>query len=549
MDASTMNIVAVAAGVASHVLIFNRYEMHMHGIAILSVYLACSAALPLVLVQLHDLELWSAIRTALVIDASFLAGAYGSTLIYRLFLNPLNRFPGPYAARISSFWWSAQLGKSDAYHKLLALHKKYGKIVRIGSNDLSIIDAAAVEKSFGVGSKVTKASWYDQDSPINSMHTTRDKSLHDRRRKVWAPAFSDKAIRGYEEIISAFNEKLLNRIDEAQGKPFNITHWFNLYSFDVMGSLAFGKQYGMVTSGQKTYELEMLNEGMEPLALMLPAWLMRMLVVIPNMLPGYEKFVVFCRDELAWRVQNDMSRKPGEKTESKPKTGSDILAWILEAYRDVEKPEKEPLLVADTRLIIVAGSDTTAATLTYLFYHLAKNPAVVDRLRKELEPLCHNDWSDKDIKHLAYLNGAINEAMRLHPAVPSGLRRLVPKEGMMVGETFLPGNTEFFMPQFVMGRDSDNYSEPESFLPERWAEQADLIKQKDAFAPFSIGPFGCIGKNLALMQLRTITAQILLKYDVSLAYGEDGHRLLYETKDHFTVALGACDVVFKAVKS
>lgn len=60
-------------------------------------------------------------------------------------------------------------------------------------------------------------------------------------------------------------------------------------------------------------------------------------------------------------------------------------------------------------------------------------------------------------------------------------------------------------------------------------------KAKDVFHPFSTGPMGCIGKNLAYMEVRLLTANILRKFDVKLAEGEDGHKLLKETHD--TVSL------------
>ena len=81
-------------------------------------------------------------------------------------------------------------------------------------------------------------------------------------------------------------------------------------------------------------------------------------------------------------------------------------------------------------------------------------------------------------------------------------------------------------------------------MPERWYSKPEMIKHQDAFAPFSTGPFGCIGKNLALMELRTLTARLILEYDVSLAPGEDGTRLLFHTLDHFTMDLGDLDLVF-----
>ena len=63
-----------------------------------------------------------------------------------------------------------------------------------------------------------------------------------------------------------------------------------------------------------------------------------------------------------------------------------------------------------------------------------------------------------------------------------------------------------------------------------------------------MGPFGCIGKQLAYMELRTLTARILLEFDVKFALGEDGKRILTETKDHFTLDVGNLDLEFTALK-
>lgn len=62
------------------------------------------------------------------------------------------------------------------------------------------------------------------------------------------------------------------------------------------------------------------------------------------------------------------------------------------------------------------------------------------------------DDSRSDIQHAEHLNGAINETLRLHPPVPSGLKRKIVKEGAQIGEAFLPGNIEFFTPMYPMGR-------------------------------------------------------------------------------------------------
>jgi cytochrome P450 len=155
-------------------------------------------------------------------------------------------------------------------------------------------------------------------------------------------------------------------------------------------------------------------------------------------------------------------------------------------------------LVGDCGTIIVAGSDTTTSTLacksmlqlfvdfgkgfceasvlavflhqlftclpTYvltltdsnlvLFYHLARSPHIMDKLRSELstfyEPGAESEF--KDLQEAAYLNGVINESLRLHPPTPSGLQRLTPDDGLVIGSTFIPGNVTVSTPFWSVGR-------------------------------------------------------------------------------------------------
>jgi cytochrome P450 len=296
-----------------------------------------------------------------------------------------------------------------------------------------------MEPGFGLQAKAYKAEWYDGSKPFDSMHTTRDRALHDRRRRTWAPGFSDKALREYEQKVQLFNDKLLHRVREHLGGTINMTKWFNLYSFDVMGTLSFGKDYGMLDSGERHWALDLLVEGMSASPPKPPVWFFRSLLAIPGLASGFFKFLQFCKDELKWRVENKNSEK-------------DITGWLLKDYDGVAHPEEDPMLQADVRLIIVAGSDTTSACLTFLLYHLAQRPEEVQKLRNELRPLTHGDWSDKDIKNAQHLNGAINESLRLHPPVPSGLERVTYKEGMQVGDTYIPGGVNFWVPMYPVGR-------------------------------------------------------------------------------------------------
>jgi cytochrome P450 len=102
-----------------------------------------------------------------------------------------------------------------------------------------------------------------------------------------------------------------------------------------------------------------------------------------------------------------------------------------------------------------------------------------------------------------------------------------------------------------MGHDPKNYTSPDQFLPERWSpspHNPKLVHHKDAFQSFNSGPYGCIGKNLALMELRTVTAQLLDRFEVKFAEGEDGRALMEDSIDHFTTGLGGLRLAFEGRK-
>jgi cytochrome P450 len=100
------------------------------------------------------------------------------------------------------------------------------------------------------------------------------------------------------------------------------------------------------------------------------------------------------------------------------------------------------------------GSDTTAATLTCLFFELSRNPRCLKLLQEEIDEL-HKTEKDVHVRSLGklpYLEAVINEALRLHPPVPSGVQRISPPEGLRIGETFIPGDTIIQIPTYTMFR-------------------------------------------------------------------------------------------------
>lgn len=211
-----------------------------------------------------------------------------------------------------------------------------------------------------------------------------------------------------------------------------------------MGDLAFGSSFDMLEKGEEHWAIALIGAGLHHLGFSYPTWFFRTLIAIPGATASYMKLVGFNIQQIHHRMEQ------GGIKQDQP----DITGYLVEAYNAQEnKTDALPLIQGDSGLIIAAGSDTTAAALTHLFYHLAAEPSITQKLRHELRGLLGDDVQVNHLKiqDAPFLNGCINETLRLNPPIPSGVFRKTPKEGVYVGETFIPGNTHIQMPGFVMG--------------------------------------------------------------------------------------------------
>ncbi|KAL3485692.1 cytochrome P450 [Aspergillus germanicus] len=527
------------SGVFSHVAYFNKGEHHLYAPLYVKLFFTTLVGATAALSYIHEVAWTTALSTASKLIGSYLSGVYGSLLVYRLFLHPLNEFPGSFNARISYLWLALQI-RNNLHVKLVELHQKYGSFVRIGSSDLSVLSPKAIEIVYGPNSRCIKGPIYDMTWPSISLQLIRDPETHHARRRIWSHAFSDKLIRGYEQRVREYRQQLVDHFTEMEGQPINVRKWFNLYSFDVMGDLSFGQGFGSIERKEYHWAIQLLNATTDFVGLFLPAWTSLLLARIPGAMGDFEKFLEFCGQRLMERFNNDPEIPDISSSLFVPLKGKDITEIT---------PAEENILYGDARLIVIAGSDTTSGALSTIFYELVRNPEEIEKLRAELAPYVDKDQPDGEflhskIAHLEHLNGVINEALRLYPAVPSALGRLTPPEGIIIDGVHIPGGTHILCPMYALARSELAYERPHDFIPERWYRSPELVKDKAAFAPFSLGSFNCIGRPLALMNLRTTVARVVMEFDVKMAPGENGSRFLGNAKDNFVFYLGDLDLVF-----
>jgi cytochrome P450 len=117
---------------------------------------------------------------------------------------------------------------------------------------------------------------------------------------------------------------------------------------------------------------------------------------------------------------------------------------------------------------------------------------------KKLQGIIHSvfpngerDWPFEKVKGIPYLDAVINETLRLKPAIPGGVPRVTPTSGIQIDEVYIPGDVNVIVPAYAIHRDPRYFEDPNTFIPERWTdEKSDMILDRTAYAPFSLGKLG-----------------------------------------------------------
>lgn len=170
-----------------------------------------------------------------------------------------SRYPGPFLAKITSWYDVYHSYRMDRHTDQLRCHQKYGKIVRYGPNFLVINTTEALKDVYtnAKSKKIRKGDMYTflHDDGAFSVHTAIDEDVHSFRRRVMGHAFSEQALKGQEPaMIENIDKWLMALGDDASiekkgwTRPKNMSTWSNYLTFDVLGQLCFGESFEMITS-------------------------------------------------------------------------------------------------------------------------------------------------------------------------------------------------------------------------------------------------------------------------------------------------------------
>jgi len=198
----------------------------------------------------------------------------------------------------------------------------------------------------------------------------------------------------------------------------------------------------------------------------------------------------------------------------------DLLAMLMEAVdEDTREGMNNQQLRDEVMTLFVAGQDTTAAGLTWLFSLLHCHPEVARKVRDEVAQVVGDrEPTGQDLMQLKYTRWTFEETLRLYP--PAWVIGRFSKEDDVLGGCRVPKGTYVLMSPFILHRHPAYWEDPERFDPERFTPERTQQRPKLAYVPFGAGQRQCIGNNFAMMEVQVIAAMVLRRFKLELVSGQ-----------------------------
>lgn len=274
--------------------------------------------------------------------------------------------------------------------------------------------------------------------------TMADDANHARQRRALSYPFSQKALLDQEDIVQGYVDMFIQKIGVKgeNGGTVNLVDYLNYTTFDIIGDLAFGEPFGCLKEERfhdwvalifetiKVGALEQATRRFAEAGGPFQSFLV-------NRIPQYMRLLR--RSHLVKSREKVLRRL--EKPDSDHR---DFIWYILQQQQRHQLKQDE--IIVNGALFIVAGSETTANLLSGLFARLLRNPDKYKKLVDELRPAFHSDkdLTSESLSKLPYFNACIEEGLRIHPPVPAGLLRTVPKGGAYIDGMWVEVSTPVY---------------------------------------------------------------------------------------------------------
>ncbi|KAL5512215.1 hypothetical protein ACEPAG_3500 [Sanghuangporus baumii] len=373
---------------------------------------------------------------------------------------------------------------------------------------------------------------------------------HRRQRKTLTPAFSNAAIRSLTPVFfdSAYKVKAawdaLISSSDADEAIIDVQKWMNCVSLDSIGIAGFGHDFGALNGKHSTIEEVFDSFGTAP-----P---LSMVVLLGQVVPTILKFPT-TRGNMMRKLHDtmgDVSKQLLERSRKEKALGgsaTDTSRSIIGSLLRAESADSELRLtpeeaLAQMKVLILAGYETTSISLTWSLIELSLHPEKQDRLRSELAEFTNKDPTyNQFTSGLPYLDAVTRETLRLHPPLSQTGRvakydDIIPlstpittKSGKQVDHIAIAQGSAVFVPIRAINRSEEVWGpDAKEFNPERWMDNESGLTSKAKevqgyhhILSFIDGPRTCLGRAFAIAEFKSVLSVLIRNYVFSLRDGPE----------------------------
>ncbi|PSS28335.1 hypothetical protein M430DRAFT_165930 [Amorphotheca resinae ATCC 22711] len=441
--------------------------------------------------------------------------------------HPLVDFPGPKRAAFTE-WYRTYLelfcGRSWV-HVLEEWHQKYGKIVRVGPNELSFSDPAAYHEIYNSSNFWDKeASVYQSFGQDHATFGFLKYADAKKRKDIMSPLLSRKAISDLQELVQSNVDRLCEGLtnNNAAGRSSDLFFGLRCFAVDTTTSVCFAISVDALDEPEfKAPIVEAMEKAPAHLVLFKHfPWLQSIFIRMPRwltvMVAPQTSGIARVMDILRTQIKDAMANPYSLKDSSRHIVYHALLS--VEANEGAKSADEKSLL-QEAQSLLLCGSDAVSNQIMLGTWHLLESPALVRRLNKELLkvwPVLDIVPSFAELEKLPLLTAVVKETLRIGPGgIPGVLPRVVPEKGATINGSFIPQETIVGMSGYFVHHAESIFKDPKTFDPDRWLGE-DSESLDKWLVSFSKGPRSCLGINLAYCELYLVLAALFRRFDIEL---------------------------------
>ncbi|KAK3092763.1 hypothetical protein FSP39_006985 [Pinctada imbricata] len=385
------------------------------------------------------------------------------------------------------------MGPTDVF--LMAVHPTTVRSVLSGSDPKDEFSYALMRPWIGDGLLLSKGRKWD------------------RNRRLMTPAFHQEIIKNYVKTFASSTEILLDKW-RTVNEPVETFHHVSLLTLDSMMKCLFGH----VSDCQNEKVRHPYIQGVYDVSELIVKRIINPLchsAFIYYKTKNGKRFKEVC-DIIHQHSQKLIrNRRQLFKTEERGARQPDFLDILLTAKDSEGNGLTDQEIRDEVDTFMFEGHDSTASSLSWCLYNLAKFSECQERCREEIK----EHWGNKeditwdDVKKLKYTHMCIKESMRLYPPVPN-VSRCAENDISLPDGRVIPKGVRMAVSLFALHRNPEVWHEPEEFDPQRFSDEN--MTSSSSYMPFSIGPRNCIGQLFATTQIRVVIPMIIRKYNLTL---------------------------------